>query len=408
MTPLRSTCPVCRSSDLFAFWQADQVPIHCNVMCATQAEARRAPKGEICLVFCRRCSFIWNSAFEPDRMQYRPGYENSLHASSRFQEYANALAQRLVARHGLHGKEIVEIACGNGEFLRILCRLGNNRGVGFDPGYRGDPEQDEHAASQTTFLREYYTEEHASRPCDLICCRHALEHIDNPVAFLRMIRNGIGNKRRTVVFFEVPNAQFTIRALGIWDLIYEHCSYFTSASLQRCFVRSGFAVRECGKAFGGQFLTIEVVPAAGTAQRVEAATGAPQPVAADVATFGSRYRDRVANWEQKLSIMQRRQQRVVVWGAGSKGVTFLNIVPGASIVRHVVDVNPRKHGKFIAGTGQLIVPPQFLSDYQPHVIIVMNGIYHDEILRTLRDLSVDAKLLIASGGNEQSSERPPA
>ena len=58
-----------------------------------------------------------------------------------------------------------------------------------------------------------------------------------------------------------------------------------------------------------------------------------------------------------------------------------------------VDVNPHKHGMYIAGTGQQIVPPSFLQEYRPHVVIAMNPIYREEIQRELDRLGVGAELV---------------
>jgi hypothetical protein len=80
----------------------------------------------------------------------------------------------------------------------------------------------------------------------------------------------------------------------------------------------------------------------------------------------------------------------VVWGAGSKGVTFLNIFRDLQAVTLVVDVNPRKQGKFVAGSGQQIVAPDLLRDYQPDVVLVMNALYLNEICDMLAALSVTA------------------
>jgi len=53
-------------------------------------------------------------------------------------------------------------------------------------------------------------------------------------------------------------------------------------------------------------------------------------------------------------------------------------------------VNPRKQGKFVAGSGQQIVAPDLLRDYQPDVVLVMNALYLNEICDMLAALSVTA------------------
>ena len=62
-------------------------------------------------------------------------------------------------------------------------------------------------------------------------------------------------------------------------------------------------------------------------------------------------------------------------------------------IEYVVDINPHKHGKYMPGTGQEIVGPEFLQDYQPQWVIAMNAIYRHEIQQDLDRLKVSAKLL---------------
>jgi hypothetical protein len=88
----------------------------------------------------------------------------------------------------------------------------------------------------------------------------------------------------------------------------------------------------------------------------------------------------------------------VIWGAGSKGVSFLNEVDTDGVVELAVDINPRKHGMHISGAGQEIVGPDALVAYRPEVVIVMNPNYRDEIAATLTDLGVDAELVVVSSG----------
>ena len=47
------------------------------------------------------------------------------------------------------------------------------------------------------------------------------------------------------------------------------------------------------------------------------------------------------------------------------------------------------------GTGQQVVPPEFLGDHRPDVVIVMNAIYRTEIERILESLGVHAEIIQA-------------
>ena len=69
-------------------------------------------------------------------------------------------------------------------------------------------------------------------------------------------------------------------------------------------------------------------------------------------------------------------------------------LPGAEVkIDAVVDINPFRQGKWLAGVGQQVVAPETLRDLAPDVVVAMNPIYGEEIRRDLDRLNVSAKLL---------------
>jgi SAM-dependent methyltransferase len=371
-------CRVCDSYGLTAFFESRQVPVHCNVLWPTQADALAAPRGDIVLGFCPSCGHIFNIAFDPALMTYTETYENSLHFSPRFQQYADSLVDRLIATYDLRGRDIIDIGCGKGDFLKLICARGGNRGVGFDASYEPDAE-DGPLPDGVSFVQAFYTPDHAHYPADLMACLHVLEHIEYPQEFVGSIRQAVGKRADTMVYFEVPNALYTLRDMGIWDVIYEHCSYFSAASMARVFTGAGFDVVRLAEAYDGQFLGLDARPAAGATGTREVAVNDLEIMARDVSAFAARYKEKFAYWQESLAQFARQGKKVVIWGAGSKGVTFLNVLATRDQIAYVVDINPRKTGRYVAGTGQQIVTPDFLNEYQPDVVIVMNPIYVDEI-----------------------------
>lgn len=390
-----AACCVCGSTDLMALMAIPDVPIHCNLLWDDRDRARGAPRGEIDLALCTACGHVQNVAFDPSLMEYTQAYENSLHFSPRFQRYATALAERLVARYDLHGKTVIEIGSGKGEFLRLLAELGDNHGIGFDPSYVPNPADEATRAGSLTFVRDFYSESYAGYRGDLICCRHVLEHIARPVEFLQAVRRSVDEGHRPGVFFEVPNGLYTLRDLSIWDVIYEHPSYFTPTSLARAFERAGFAVEAVTEAFEEQFLWLDALPRDPDEPPAEDGAAPPPALRRHADAFAGRYRAIVREWRGRLQELHRRGVRVVLWGAGSKGVTFLNALDRENRISYVVDVNPRKGGMYVAGTGQRIVAPEFLREYRPEVVIITNPNYREEIGEQLADLGVSAKVVLA-------------
>jgi SAM-dependent methyltransferase len=386
-------CSICRSSRVESFFRLPEVPVYCNVLWDTPREAKLCPRGDIELTLCRSCGMIANAAFDPMLVAYEPRYENSLHFSPLFQDYAERLAQRLVHTYELQGKTIIEIGCGKGEFLALLCRLGDNLGIGFDPSYiKG--RVDTGAGRGLSIIPDHFSDKYADLACDILVCRQTLEHIPDPLAFLNGIRHALGH-RQIPVFFEVPNALFTLRHGGIWDVIYEHCSYFCPSSLAHLFRQSHLSVRGVRQDFGGQFLCLDAANTNG-APSGPAVQEDTEDVAAqlrqDARKLGQEFRESVEYWRKALQKLQQSGKRAVVWGGGSKGVTFLNAVRGEGI-EYVVDLNSHKHGRYVPGTGQRVVPPAFLQEYHPDTVLVMNPIYRDEIQGQLRSLGLKAEVM---------------
>ena len=96
--------------------------------------------------------------------------------------------------HGVGRSCLIEIGCGKGDFLALLCELGNNRCVGFDPSYEPD-RLDTAAAQRLRIIPDLYTEAYTHLACDLLACRQTLEHISEPAVFLRGIRRALGSGR---------------------------------------------------------------------------------------------------------------------------------------------------------------------------------------------------------------------
>ncbi len=386
-----TACPVCRSEQLEPLLDLGAVPLFCNVQWPTPSAARAAATGPLRLAACADCGHVCNQAFDAACVAYAPGYENSQHFSAVFRRYAEALADRLVTRHALHGQPIVDIGCGRGDLLRLLCAHSGGRGTGFDPSHDGD---DVEGDGQVEIRREHFTPAHARALAPaLVCCRHVLEHVADPLAFLAGLRTAMSARPGSVLYLEVPNGRHQLEAGALWDYLYEHISYFSAASLAHALAVAGFEVLALDAVFDGQFLAAEVrvaAPRPEAARRVAADAQALQRAAGELPA-------KLAHWRQWAAGLRSQGRRAAVWGAGSKGVMFLNLldlrVPGP--VEVVVDQNPAKHGHHVAGTAQRIVAPAALAGTRVDELVLMNPAYRDEIVDQLAGLGIAPQVRVA-------------
>lgn len=382
-----TVCPACGGVDLEIFFRLADLPTNCIALSKTREAALNVAKGTIELGFCRHCGVVTNVAFDPSKLGYDPSYDNSLHFSPSFQKYADGLAVQLVRQYNLRGKSIIEVGCGNAEFLSLICGLGGNRGIGFDPAFI--PGRADLTAGQgITIVRDYYSERHAEYKADFVICRHVLEHVPTPQEFLRTMRGVLAGNHHAAIFFEIPDASFVFQNKGIWDVIYEHCFYYSAGAFARLFSTCGFDVQNVSSTFNGQYLCLEGRVSSNETGTLGDKGGNLNSMREDVRKFADDYDSSLHYWDGVLRHLSEEGKRVVLWGAGAKGAMFLNAFRNAGLLEYVVDVNPHKHGLYIPGTGQQVVSPEFLTQYCPNAILIANPNYRDEISRQLSALGI--------------------
>lgn len=179
---MSGNCSACGSGQTSAIYRQSSVPVHSVLNIDTREEALNCPRGELRLLHCRDCGYVFNAGFDPSLLRYSAGYEETQGFSATFNEFHRDLADPLVERYSLRGNRIVETGCGKGEFLHL------------------------------------------------------------PGDFLGRVREGISGRPRAIVYFQVPDAAKVFRDGAFWDIYYEHCGYHCASSLSRLFGANGFAV----------------------------------------------------------------------------------------------------------------------------------------------------------------------
>lgn len=385
-------CPNCGGRGTQIFYKVKNVPVHSCVLMSTKREALSFPHGKIDLGLCKNCGFISNVTFNPSLLDYSINYEDQQCFSPKFNAFARDLANRLIEKYNLCDKDILEIGCGKGDFLALLCELGNNRGVGIDPAIVNNRIHTE-TSEQVTFIKDYYSERYAEYHGDLVCCRHTLEHIYNTSDFVRSLRCAIGDRLDTIVFFELPDVTRILREIAFWDIYYEHCSYFSPGSLVRLFRSCKFEVIELYRDFDDQYLLIEAKPVTKTSTKVHELEENVKEMAKHVKYYSEHYCDKLDYWKNRLEQLKTDGRRVIVWGSGSKCVSFLTTLGVKDEIEYIIDINPYRKGKFLPTVGKEIMPPEFLKKHKPDVTIVMNPIYQDEIRQMIDDMGISTEVI---------------
>jgi hypothetical protein len=389
-------CDACAGATLVPFADLGDIPVLCGVHWADADAAAASPVGRMVLAYCPRCAYVRNVAFDPAVLVYDTTMDTNLHHSPAFRAFSAELVKHLAARYALAGKRVLDIGCGQGEFLRELCHLAGCTGVGYDAMYAGPVGSDESGA--------VFHSGHAPRGAglpefDMFTSRHWFEHLDDPYEFLVDLRERAGD--RTVHgYLEVPDACYDLATAG-WEVIYPHVSYFDASSLRQIVSRAGWRVEDAGTLFGGMFRFIEISTGrprvepgfAGMADTADPADRDRQLAA--IAGFAERHIAERTAWRDRIAALTARGAKPVLWGAGSRGVQFLTFADPQRRLAAVVDLNPRKWGRYLPVTAHRVDPPDSLTELQPETVIITNPSYRDEIAAQLTQLGVTADLVEA-------------
>ena len=353
-------CIICGSDRIEPLLSRRDTPVFQNAVYADVAAAKAAARGDLDFRRCRACGFVWNAAFSGNSLAYSPAYENRQSLSPAFDAHLKrraAAARNLI--EGRQGAAIVDVGCGQGDFLEYLAKAAPSEAVslfGFDPAWRGVDGQ---GPAGGRVYRRLFDENEALNgpPADLIVSRHVIEHIPDPMAFLATLRRCCGPESRLAI--ETPDIDWIRRTGAFHDFFYEHCSLFSLPALDQALARSGFVATRLERVFDAQYLWVEAMP-----------------IEVDPAQAASAYQ---AHWEAVIALAAAAGP-VVVWGAGAKGATFVQMFdPDASRIAAVVDLNPAKQDRHLGGGGHRVVSPEAAAAIAPATVLVMNPAYAGEI-----------------------------
>src|SRR3984893_12487259 len=309
-------CPICESTNHTRLDHRARVPILQNRVWPTIEAAKAAPSGVLDMVKCNDCGFAWNRTFDESLIKYDPDYDNDQAQSDAFRSHMSSMADRVIASLTNRAANLVEIGCGQAAFIDVLApKLPDEMPLfGFDPSWRG---KDGDGPRGAKIYRQYFGPDTASLVPSralFVVTRHTIEHISDPLSFLRAIRRVIVNTHGARLFLETPDIDWIVSNLQVQDIFYEHCSIFSRSSFAVALQRAGFDLVSIENVFGEQYFWVEAKPAPQSPSLPN--VSAHQDAAAE---FESQVSSIVSSWRSFVTMSDRP---VYLWGAASKGVTF--------------------------------------------------------------------------------------
>ena len=221
--------------------------------------ANKLRRGEGRVAYCKECChgfLIKTKKIDLEdyyNKEYRKEYSHnsektSTNATELFDIYKNYQKQRLdfILPHIKKNDSFIEIGASAGQFLiHIKPLLSDVNAIELDLdcfdfltkelGINADSKKLE----QSKFgLKKF----------DIICCFQVLEHVENPIEFIKNLKNI--SKKGSKIFIEVPNIQDPL--LSVWNIesyktfFYHsaHIHYFSETSLNKIIDKAGFNINK--------------------------------------------------------------------------------------------------------------------------------------------------------------------
>ncbi len=367
-------CRICDGTSFGDVIDLGMMPLVNNLLHAPDDECPRWP---LKAVYCRDCSLVQLTESPPPDLMF----SDYCYFSSQSETMVEH-ARNLVERHVRPGQRVVEIASNDGYLLRHALELGAMV-LGVDPAENIARYANERGVNTRC---EYFNEQTAQQiradwgEADVMFANNVLAHAYDPNEIAAGIK--ILLAAQGVAHIEVPYVVSLIES-GAFDTIYhEHQCYFSVSALRRLFHRHDLKI-----------VGVEAISIHGGSLHVTVAHGGDEDQADRLCeqeqalglTGDSYYANFAANVQSirtHLLAEIDRFESIGGYGAAAKAVVMLNYCGlDETRIPWVADVSPHKQNRYLPGTRQRVVAPEFLIEAKPEACVLFPWNIAEEITR---------------------------
>lgn len=353
---MKHDCPICGNDDCQIILESKNESLARYGFLKNEDSPPLATGLDQQVAYCDKCSYAWNTVFEYHKIKYDSDQIiEAGHFSKRYIDYQKASAIYLKKLMGFKPDTIVEIGAGAGIFIN---EFDAKRKVAIEPS-----DEAKQIDSSVEVYNEYYSEEKFNFAADIIVLRQVLEHIKDPLEFLKKLKKSFNKTDKFYLYIEVPNSTLTFRFGRFYDYYYEHCNYFSINTINYLADQLDMEIVDLSTAMDGELISVLMTKEKLNHQNLK--------------NNIDENRDSILD---ELNKKISEGKKILAWGASGNGVQILNSL---KITKHsiacVIDSDKNKQGKFIPGTKQKIISPEEAVEHKPDVVLVLTQFHKTEI-----------------------------
>ena len=400
---MNMTCIACGHA-LSPLMTLDDMPASAQNIPAASELAEDHPLS-LTLCQCPSCGLV---QFDTEPVDYyrdviRAGGGTRTMTRLRHEEYARLLTA--MQEHHIHGRRIVEVGCGRGEFLRMWQNLAEDpegaaalaRDQERDPlsgqpnaaplhlvGLEHKPSLVEEANAVADKKYRVYEGfatgdvRYPEGPFDAFVQFNFLEHQPDPCDMLRNIGRNL--KPQALGLITVPSFEYILRYNGYYELLRDHIANYTEFTLQKLLQDCGFELLSMDLVNRD---TIEAIVRKADPDELSELHYSGRLI--DVSALRDSYDRLSASVNAHIDHLSESRRTMAIWGASHQGFTLAATTKLGGRVEYIIDSAPFKQGRFSPASHIPIVAPDYAVAHPVDEILIVAPGYTDEIASIIRE-----------------------
>jgi len=354
-----TSCPVCHYSLATHFFNGGMQPLATLGWPASAPQAQSMTKYSLDYVSCPKCTHIWNRSFAYEIIPYRDNANRMFNKGIIWQGHLAKIKDLLISQLPKN-PTIIDIGCGEGNFVRSLFKAINMQGriIGFDLNTTLE------SGVGVEFYPRYFNpfDDIVKFSPDLLIMRHVLEHLQDPADFIDQLAWNAGKLKKPVkLFAEVPCIDRVLESKRLVDFFYEHPSQFTTRSFSSL-MKKGGKIFDLAHGYNGEIIYALVQ------------LSVPNRYQQFAKVSEDFYRQAFISKTQIKSQLRKLindNKKVAIWGGTGKAAAFIHYFDvNTENITLVVDSDLSKVGTYVSKSGHQIQNRDVLKNQKIDILII--------------------------------------